>query len=454
MAAPLNILVLDDDRSVRELLRNVLEAEGYACQVAADSQTAETILRRERCDLVLIDIYLGADNGLEVLQRLKAIQQDCECVMMTAQATVETVTRSVAEGALEYLGKPILIPDLLALVRRIAGHRSQSPVTAEPEEQQPESAIIGKSPKILEVYRAIARVAPTDATVLITGPSGTGKELVARAIHQHSPRASMPFTALNCAALPETMLESELFGYERGAFTGADSMRRGLFEISKGRTLFLDEIGETSLAFQVKMLRVLQERQIRRLGSSTSIPVDVRILAATNADLPAMVREKNFREDLYYRLSVVQIAVPALSERREDIPLLARHFLNKFNRANRREVRMRKETIERLAQMEFPGNVRELENLIERAAIFSGTGEITIDDLEKQRGHVPSDKPTEIAAARPSETLRDTEKEQILRVLREAGGNRSLAARRLGIERKTLYKKARRLGIDLDSMKT
>lgn len=453
MATPLNILVLDDDRSVRELLRNVLEAEGYSCQVAADSQTAETILRRERCDLALIDIYLGTENGLEVLQRLKAIRPDCECVMMTAQATVETVTRSVAEGALEYLGKPILIPDLLALVRRIAGHRGQSQVTAEPEEQQPESAIIGKSPKILEVYRAIARVASTDATVLITGSSGTGKELVARAIHQHSQRASMPFTALNCAALPETMLEDELFGHEKGAFTGADSMRRGLFESSKGGTLFLDEIGETSLAFQVKMLRVLQEKQIRRLGSSTSILVDARILAATNADLPAMVREKNFREDLYYRLSVVQIAIPALKERREDIPLLARHFLNRFNQANRREVRMRKETMERLTQMEFPGNVRELENLIERAAIFSGTGEITIDDLEKQRAHPPPES-AEIAPTRPSETLRDAEKQQILRVLREAGGNRSLAARRLGIERKTLYKKARRLGIDLDSMKT
>jgi len=453
MADPLNILVLDDDRSVRELLRNVLEAEGYPCQVAEDSRTAETILRRERCDLALIDIYLGADNGLEVLQRLKAIQPDCECVMMTAQATVETVTRSVAEGALEYLGKPILIPDLLALVRRIARLRSQAQATVEADEQQPESAIIGKSPKILEVYRAIARVAPTDTTVLITGPSGTGKELVARALHQHSRRASMPFTALNCAALPETMLESELFGHERGAFTGADSMRRGLFESSKGGTLFLDEIGETSLAFQVKMLRVLQEKEIRRLGSSTSIPVDVRILAATNADLLAMVREKNFREDLYYRLSVVQIAVPALSERREDIPLLTRHFLNRFNQANQREVRMRKEAIERLAQMEFPGNVRELENLIERAAIFSGTGEITIDDLEKQRS-APPDKSAQSATTRPSETLRDTEKEQILRVLREAGGNRSLAARRLGIERKTLYKKARRLGIDLDSMKT
>jgi len=449
MSNPLNILVVDDDRSVRELLRNVLTAEGYHCQVASDSLTAETILQQEPCGLALIDIYLGDENGLELLKKVKAVQPDCDCVMMTAQATLETVTRSVAEGALEYLGKPVLIPDLLALVRRIAERRSQSPVFAEPEGSQPESAMVGKSPKMLEVYRAIARVSPTDASVLITGPSGTGKELVARAIHRHSPRASMPFTALNCAALPETMLESELFGHEKGAFTGADRMRRGLFESTKGGTLFLDEIGETTSDFQVRMLRVLQEKEIRRLGSSASIPVDVRILAATNAELLAMVRDKKFREDLYYRLSVVHIALPSLKDRSEDIPQLVRHFVSRFNQANRREVRIRQETVEHLAGLEWPGNVRELENLIERAAIFSHTGEITVDDIAKARVHTSTGKPEQIVLSRPPETLRDTEKEQILRVLRESGGNRSLAARRLGIERKTLYKKAKRLGIDL-----
>jgi transcriptional regulator with PAS, ATPase and Fis domain len=292
-------------------------------------------------------------------------------------------------------------------------------------------------------------VAPTDATVLITGPSGAGKELVARAIHEHSKRSRMSFTAINCAALPETILESELFGHEKGAFTGAVNLGRGLFETSKGGTLFLDEIGETSPGFQVKILRVLQEKEIRRLGSSTSIPVDVRILAATNSDLPAMVRQKKFRDDLYYRLSVIQIAVPSLAERLEDLPLLVRHFLDKFNRTNQRQVQIRKEAVEQLTRMEWPGNVRELENFIERAAIFSRTGEITADDIGSLSARLSVGAQEEALRTPQAETLRDKEKEQILRVLRDTRGNRSLAARRLGIERKTLYKKARRLGIDL-----
>jgi len=448
MPKHLTILIVEDDRSLREFLRMVLEAEGHICKLSPDSKTAETILRQEHCDLALIDIYLSSESGLELLKRVKRLQPDCECVMMTARASLETVTTSIADGALEYLGKPILIPDLLALVRRVQDLLKVQ-VHAEPNEQQLESAIIGKSPKMLEVYRAIARVAPTDATVLIMGPSGVGKELVARAIHEHSKRSRMPFTAINCAALPETMLESELFGHEKGAFTGAVNLGRGLFETSKGGTLFLDEIGETSPGFQVKILRALQEKEIRRLGSSTSIPVDVRILAATNSDLPAMVRGKKFREDLYYRLSVIQIAVPSLAERLQDIPLLVRHFLDKFNRTNQRQIQIRKEAVEQLARMEWPGNVRELENFIERATIFASTGEITADDVESLSAHPSTGAPEEALRTPQAETLRDKEKEQILRVLRDTRGNRSLAARRLGIERKTLYKKARRLGIDL-----
>jgi DNA-binding NtrC family response regulator len=448
MPKRLTILVVEDDRSLREFLRSVLEAEGYICRVAPDSQAAETILQQAHCDVALLDIYLAGESGLELLKRLKRLQPDCECVMMTARASLETVTTSIADGALEYLGKPILISDLLALLRRIYD-RLKPQAREEPTEQQPESAIIGNGPKMLEVYRAIARVAPTDATVLITGPSGAGKELVARAIHEHSKRSRMSFTAINCAALPETILESELFGHEKGAFTGAVNLGRGLFETSKGGTLFLDEIGETSPGFQVKILRVLQEKEIRRLGSSTSIPVDVRILAATNSDLPAMVRQKKFRDDLYYRLSVIQIAVPSLAERLEDLPLLVRHFLDKFNRTNQRQVQIRKEAVEQLTRMEWPGNVRELENFIERAAIFSRTGEITADDIGSLSARLSVGAQEEALRTPQAETLRDKEKEQILRVLRDTRGNRSLAARRLGIERKTLYKKARRLGIDL-----
>ena len=301
---------------------------------------------------------------------------------------------------------------------------------------------------MLEVYRSIARVAPTDATVLIVGPSGSGKERVARAIQAHSQRASNPMTAINCGALAESVLESELFGHEKGAFTGADSARRGLFESSNGGTIFLDEISETTPGFQVKLLRVLQERQVRRLGSNTYMPVDVRILAATNADIGERIRAKQFREDLYYRLSVMTIHLPALEERREDIPLLVRHFLTSFNERNARQVTVNEDATGLLTRMAWPGNVRELENLIERAAILSTTGEITAEDVEQASGAgALSGAKVEGAAT----TLKGAERQQIVRALREAQGNRSLAARSLGIERKTLYKKARRLGIDLDA---
>ena len=301
---------------------------------------------------------------------------------------------------------------------------------------------------MLEVYRSIARVAPTDATVLIVGPSGSGKERVARAIHAHSKRASKPMTAINCGALAESVLESELFGHEKGAFTGADSARRGLFESSNGGTIFLDEISETTPGFQVKLLRVLQERQVRRLGSNTYMPVDVRILAATNADIGERIRAKQFREDLYYRLSVMTIHLPALEERREDIPLLVRHFLTGFNERNARQVTLNEEATGLLMRMAWPGNVRELENLIERAAILSTTGEISAEDIEQASG---AGALSGAKVEEPATTLKEVERQQIMRALREAQGNRSLAARKLGIERKTLYKKARRLGIDLDA---
>jgi DNA-binding NtrC family response regulator len=328
---PIEILVVDDDKATRQWLCSVLDAEGYVCHAARNTEEAEDFLRRSEIQLALVDIYLGEVNGVEFLKRIKTIEPDCDCVMMTAHASVETMAQSVKDGAVEYLGKPLRIDDLLGLVRRLEKRRQSRPngqaVAGEPEpEGFAGTAIIGRSPKMLEVYRSIARVAPTDATVLIVGPSGSGKERVARAIHAHSKRASKPMTAINCGALAESVLESELFGHEKGAFTGADSARRGLFESSNDGTIFLDEISETTPGFQVKLLRVLQERQIRRLGSNTYMPVDVRILAATNADIGERIRAKQFREDLYYRLSVMTIHLPALEERQEDIPLLVRHF--------------------------------------------------------------------------------------------------------------------------------
>jgi len=450
---PIEILVVDDDKATRQWLCSVLDAEGYVCNAARNTQEAEDFLRRSEVQLALVDIYLGEVNGVEFLKRIKTIQPDCDCVMMTAHASVETMAQSVKDGAVEYLGKPLRIDDLLGLVRRLEKRRQSRPnghaVGGEPEpEDFAGTAIIGRSPKMLEVYRSIARVAPTDATVLIVGPSGSGKERVARAIHAHSKRASKPMTAINCGALAESVLESELFGHEKGAFTGADSARRGLFESSNGGTIFLDEISETTPGFQVKLLRVLQERQIRRLGSNTYMPVDVRILAATNADIGERIRAKQFREDLYYRLSVMTIHLPALAERQDDIPLLVRHFLSGFNERNARQVTLNEEATGLLMRMSWPGNVRELENLIERAAILCTTGEISAEDIERASG---AGALSNAKVVEPATTLKEVERQQIIRALHEAQGNRSLAARKLGIERKTLYKKARRLEIDLDA---
>jgi DNA-binding NtrC family response regulator len=449
MSKPLHILIVDDDESTRRLLKSVLSAEGHSCQVAENLETAESLLRQNPIHLALVDIYLGNSNGLEFVKQVKALQPDCACVMMTAQGSVETAARSVTEGALEYLGKPLLIDDLLALIRRLQSQRRQSPAECADPEASPTS-IVGRSPKMLEVYRAIARVAPSSASVLIVGASGTGKELVARAIHTHSRRVQMPFTPINCGSLPETILESELFGSEKGAFTGADKSRVGLFEVTNRGTLFLDEVSETSLSFQVKLLRVVQEQQVRRLGSNTHIPVDVRIVAATNKDLAALIRLGRFREDLYYRLSVVTIPVPSLEERREDIPLLVAHFLERFNQRNQRPVVITDETLRLLTAMAWPGNVRELENMIERLAIFSTTGEITMEDVESER--IRSAPATSNHEPVPT-TLRDMERQHIVRVLRETGGNKSQAAKRLGIERKTLHQKVLRLGIEIRSEK-
>src|SRR3981189_2890636 len=454
MDKPLRVLVVDDDNSICRWLNAVLTAEGYECRAARSVEDAEPLLREGPIDLALLDIYIGQSNGLEFLEKLKTLQPECKCVVMTAHASVETVARSVAGGALEYLSKPLLIDELVALLRKLTGPR-QTPSPAQKDSFAPESAIIGRSPKMLEVYRAVARVAPSTASVLISGASGSGKELVARAIHAHSARTEMPFTPINCGSFPETILESELFGHEKGAFTGADTSRSGLFEATNGGTIFLDEISETSLSFQVKLLRVLQEQKVRRVGSNTFLPIDVRIVAATNKDLGALIRAGQFREDLYYRLSVVTIQLPSLEERAEDIPLLVQHFLERFNQRNKRNVNISEAAVRVLGSMSWPGNVRELENLIERLAIFCATAQISAvqGECRRTRRSETTSAPEKSAASLPGK-LQDMERQEILRVLRESRGNKSLAARKLGIERKTLYEKARRLAIDLHSKET
>jgi DNA-binding NtrC family response regulator len=296
-------------------------------------------------------------------------------------------------------------------------------------------------------------VAASNASVLITGASGTGKELVARAIHAHSARAQMPFIPMNCGAFSETLLESELFGYEKGAFTGADANHPGLFEAAHGGTLFLDEISETKTSFQVNLLRAVQEQQVRRVGSNKYIPVDVRILAASNCNLEVLIQSGSFREDLYYRLSVVTIQLPTLAERSEDIPELIYHFLKRSNARNKRSIQITAEAVQSLSRMSWQGNVRELENFIERLAIFCASGEIGVADVEREAGSRRQLVTPAVAGNGSASTLQEMERQHILRVLQEAEGNKSKAARALGIERKTLYEKARRLGIDLQTNK-
>ncbi len=450
MSRQFNILVVDDDESTRKFLHSVLTAEGHHCELADSLESAEALLRQRPMDLALVDLYLGTANGLNVLDLLKVIQPQCKCVMMTAHASLETVARSFGGGALEYLSKPLLIDDLLALVRKLESRSSDTGMP--PAGAGPETAIVGRSPKMLEVYRAIARVAPSHASVLILGASGTGKELVARAIHAHSPRARMPFMPVNCGAFSETLLESELFGYDKGAFTGAHADHPGLFEAAHGGTLFLDEVSETKPGFQVNLLRAVQDQQVRRVGSNKYVPVDIRILAASNKDLQALIETGGFREDLYYRLSVVTIQLPTLAERREDIPLLIQHFLKLSNAKNQRDIRITARAAQLLGSMSWPGNVRELENFIERLAIFCVSGEIGVGDVEREARTKRQPSPAAVAG-NGAATLQDMERRHILQVLKEAQGNKSKAARALGIERKTLYEKARRLGIDLQAGK-
>ena len=444
MSRKFTILIVDDDESTRKLLHSVLTIEGYECQMAENLERAEAVLRQGRIDLALVDLYLGTANGLNVLDLVKVIQPRCKCVIMTAHATVETVARSLSEGALEYLSKPLLIDELLTLVRKVQSD-GQSPVKeVAKEEASPETAIIGRSESMLEVYRAIARVAATNASVLITGASGTGKELVARAIHAHSARAQGPFVPVNCGAFSETLLESELFGHEQGAFTGAHQRKKGKLELAHGGTVFFDEIGDISQELQAKLLRFLQEREFERVGGVISISVNVRVIAATNRDLEVALEKGLFREDLYHRLNVVPINLPPLRERKEDIAVLSQFFLRKYSTATRRSVsEISPQTMEQLTAYHWPGNVRELANVIERAVVLGSEPTVNLADL-----------PNRIAAGAAADTLSYREavttarKDVVLKALSRTQGNRSAAAKMLGLDTKYFLKLMKSLEIE------
>ncbi len=446
---PLRVVVVDDEAGTRAFLSAGFTAEGHECVCFARGEQAEEYLRTHDADLAMVDVYLGAEIGIDLLERFRVLRPNLSPVVMTAHVSLETAARSVAEGAVDYVSKPLDLACIRSLCDKAGKLLSQTEAAQElPEPRISDSAMIGKSLPMLEVFKAIGRVAASNVPVLITGPSGVGKELVARAIHDHSQRASSPFMPVNCGSFTETLLESELFGHERGAFTGADRVHRGLVESSSGGSLFLDEISETTPAFQVKLLRVLQEQKVRRVGSTALIPVDVRVIAASNRDLQERIRQGLFREDLYYRIGVVHIEVPPLEQRREDIPLLVEHFLSQFNARNQRNVRIDPGAVERLKQRQWPGNVRELENLVSRLAILAPTACITEAQLESVDANSPQQTEVEVTAEAPDRLI-EMERQHIVRVLEDAAGNRSQAARRLGIERKTLYKKAARLGINL-----
>jgi len=452
MAKKPKILVVDDDRSICKLMGSILEMESYPFRITTSAEQARRAMDEDRFDILISDIYLGDDSGLILLEHMKTVNPDAEVVIMTAHGTMETAVHAVHRGAFDYLSKPFVVDDILGVLRRIEEKfrlvEAATTVGAELAEAMPYTEIIGATPKMVDIYKKVAKIARIDAPVLVVGESGSGKELVARAVHANSNRARAPFQVINCGALPETLLESELYGHERGAFTGATGQRKGLLESASGGTLFLDEISETSLSFQVKLLRVIQEREIRRVGSSEILKVDIRLVAATNRDLRDMVRTNHFREDLFHRLNVFTIAVPPLRERIPDIPLLASYFLKMFSTRHSRTVRLSAEAVEAMKRYSWPGNVRELRNMLERAITFNDTGVIQADELDF--GEDDDAAPAGAAAEEPGtpSSLDQMEKEHIMKVLRETGGNKKKAAEILGIERRTLYNKAKRLGID------
>jgi DNA-binding NtrC family response regulator len=449
------ILVIDDDRASCELLREIFAGQGWAAESAQTPDEALALAARERFDLVVSDINLeAAQTGLDILRQLRG---QCPVILVTGFGTLDAAVEASREGAWDFVSKPFKVEDVVATARRAfesvraaggdvdAGEREALTLAQE------DAGLVGRSPAMIELYKEIARVAPSRSTVLITGESGTGKELVARSLHKHSPRAAREFVPVNCGALAETLLEAELFGHVRGAFTGAERDRKGLWEEADGGTLFLDEIGETSPAMQVKLLRAMQEGEVRRVGASRSVRVDARVVAATNRDLEREVAAARFREDLFYRLSVVTLRVPPLRERRGDIPLLAERFLRAASsNAGRARLRFSPGALARLTSYDWPGNVRELESAVEYAALHARGAEVAPEDLpaKLQTGDPPRDPLANLQADLP--TLDELERRYLLHVLSAVGGNRSRAAEVLGVDRRTLYRMAERFRIKLD----
>jgi DNA-binding NtrC family response regulator len=447
------ILVVDDDRDSCKLLRDLLNAQGWSAEAVTTPDEALRLAARENFDLTISDINLeAAQNGIDLLRKMRA---QCPVILMTGFGTLDTTVMASREGAWDIISKPFKVQEIINTVRRALDREETKSTENVPDSlsaHYESTGLAGRSPAMLELYKEIARVAPSRSTVLIIGESGVGKELVANAIHKHSARDKGPFVPVNCGALTETLLEAELFGHVKGSFTGATADRRGLWEESEGGTLFLDEIGETSLSFQVKLLRALQEKEIRRVGSNKNIKVDARVIAATNRELEQEVTAGRFREDLYYRLSVVTLRVPPLRDRRSDIPFLAERFLRSASQlVGRGPLHFQEDAVKLLTAYDWPGNVRELESSVEYASLRARGAEVSIEDLPAK---MQSDEVRSKAARSPLAalyddlpTLDELERRYLLHVLEVVGDNRTRAADVMGIDRRTLYRMAERFGL-------
>jgi two-component system, NtrC family, response regulator HydG len=452
---PTKILIVDDDPGHLAALKTITRSWGYATQTADDGVGAVEVVKSEPVDLVLMDVRMAKMSGIEALEKITAYNPSIPVIIMTAYSSVESAVEALKTGAYDYLIKPLDFEVLKLTLERAhdhAGLKAENRLLKEQLRADLNTTnIIGKSSAMQELMGMLAMAAPSEATVLITGESGTGKELIAQSLHLNSARKDHPLVVVNCAAITETLLESELFGHEKGAFTGAEKRREGRFMLADKGTIFLDEIGEMSSAMQAKLLRVLQQREIQRVGGDQVLQVDVRIVAATNRDLEADVAAGRFREDLFYRLNVMALKIPPLRDRREDIPLLAHHFLEKYALRNRKTARgFSPMAMDMLIKYDWPGNVRELENIVERAVILMTGEHVTENQLPMNivREHPGNERMTFGATgpAGESRSLEEIEKEAILETLKAADGNKSETARRLGITRKTLHNKLKTYG--------
>jgi DNA-binding NtrC family response regulator len=442
-AEPVSLLVVDDEKRIRNFLTSELTRMGFAVEEAPSAEDALDLTAVKEFDVVLMDLRMPGMTGLEALRVLRQSETGPEVIIITGHGAIDTAIEAIRLGAYHYITKPFKLRELEIHIRKagekVALLRKSRRLQRLMLSDDPEWTIVGDGPEIRRVLDLIEKMAPTDSTVLVTGESGTGKELVARRIHALSTRAAEPFVAINCGTFQETLLETELFGHEKGAFTGAIHTREGLFEVAHGGTLFLDEVGEMSAALQVKVLRALQDGEIRRVGSDRPIRVDVRVIAATNIDLTEAVREGRFREDLFYRLNVLPVPVPALRERTEDIPALVDHFLMTISVQGKGPFTITDRALDALTRYAWPGNVRELKNTVERMKILSEGSVVDLPDIPREVLGV--DSPDEIASTDPELSLADLERRHILNVLRHLDGNKTQAARSLGISTRTLYNK-------------